>query len=212
MCDEPNRNPLPESHQPGSAAHAIVASRSPAGLRKLTVCSGEHVRHVRVNSGVPSISPPGTHGLIADCIIPHHEVVYGRRESASLNDRSFLVANKVSAHHCTRCVCDRLILGTGGAETGSPDDCFLRSVSLWDKDQLAFLKSPHKTLHRAADARSASQVAARLLGQIQYFGGQAIVLDENALCDSSTFMRSSKSSTLLKRAVTSKEPDKSEAR
>ena len=144
VCDEPNRNPLPESHQPGSAAHAIVASRSPAGLRKLTVCSGEHVRHVRVNSGVPSISPPGTHGLIADCIIPHHEVVYGRREFASLNDRSFLVANKVSAHHCARCVCDRLILGTGGAETGSPDDCFLRSVSLWDKDQLAFL-SPTRT-------------------------------------------------------------------
>ena len=88
-----------------------------------------------------------------------------------------LVANKVSAHHCARCVCDRLILGTGGAETGSPDDCFLRSVSLWDKDQLAFL-SPTRLRTGRRIRRSASQVAARLLGQIQYFGGQAIVLDE----------------------------------
>ena len=35
---------------------------------------------------------------------------------------------------------------------------------------------------------------------------------KNALFDSSTFMRRSKSSTLFKRALTSREPDKSERR
>ena len=60
--------------------------------RTRTPCAGKQWRALE-------LVPPGTHGLIADCIIPHHEVVYGRREFASLNDRSFLVANKVSAHH-----------------------------------------------------------------------------------------------------------------